>query len=414
MDTQEKNSTRERGTDMCTDEHLNKYADVLLWALQTARTGKFKKQDMILIQYDLAALRLAEILYERIVRAGMNPIQRAGLTTAMERAFYELSSRHQLTFIPPGEKELCEHLNGRIFLRAPDSLTHLKDIDPSRFGKVLVARKPLRTILDMREDSGLYSWTLCLLPTEELATHARISLAEYTDQLIKACYLDYPDPVSRWRDIRRDMGEIKKWLNSLNIKCIHVESSRVNLRITPGEKRKWVGLSGHNIPSFEIFTSPDWQGTEGTYYANLPSFRSGNYVEEVTLLFKRGRVVQIEAEKGQDFAIKQLDTDGGARRIGEFALTDTRFSRIDRFMADTLFDENHGGKFGSCHIALGASYTSTYDGNPATLTKEEKKGMGFNDSALHWDLINTEAKTVTAHLFTGKSVLLYENGMFTY
>ncbi len=83
-------------------------------------------------------------------------------------------------------------------------------------------------------------------------------------------------------------------------------------------------------------------------------------------------------------------------------------------MADTLFDENYGGAYGNCHIALGASYTDTFDGNPARMTKELKKRLGFNDSALHWDLVNTEDKTVTAHLTTGKKLVIYEKGKFAY
>jgi aminopeptidase len=83
-------------------------------------------------------------------------------------------------------------------------------------------------------------------------------------------------------------------------------------------------------------------------------------------------------------------------------------------MADTLFDENYGGDYGNCHIALGASYSDTFDGNPAKLTKALKKRLGFNDSALHWDLVNTENKTVTAHLKTGKKMVIYEKGMFKY
>ena len=106
--------------------------------------------------------------------------------------------------------------------------------------------------------------------------------------------------------------------------------------------------------------------------------------------------------------------DQGARRVGEFSLTDKRFSRIDRFMADTLFDENFGGKEGNCHVALGSSYTDTYDGDPAEMTAARKKKLGFNDSALHWDLVNTEKKTVTAHLTNGKKKVIYENGIFTY
>jgi aminopeptidase len=83
-------------------------------------------------------------------------------------------------------------------------------------------------------------------------------------------------------------------------------------------------------------------------------------------------------------------------------------------MADTLFDENFGGEQGNCHIALGASYADTFAGDPATLTASEKKRLGFNDSALHWDLVNTEKKTVTAELPSGKKTVIYENGCFRY
>jgi aminopeptidase len=207
---------------------------------------------------------------------------------------------------------------------------------------------------------------------------------------------------------------LKKWMNSMEVEYYHIQSKNTDLRIAPGRLRKWIGISGHNIPSFEIFCSPDWRGTEGVYFANQPSFRSGNYVSRVRLQFKKGRAVNIAAEKGEDFVIKQLSIDKGACRVGEFSLTDKRFSKINRFMANTLFDENYGGRSGNCHIALGASYSDTYDGNPSELTREKKRKLGFNDSALHWDLVNTEKKTVTAYLTSGGKVTVYENGMFKY
>jgi len=137
-------------------------------------------------------------------------------------------------------------------------------------------------------------------------------------------------------------------------------------------------------------------------------------VEGVRLGFKNGSVIKVEAKKGKQFVVKQLGMDKGACRVGEFSLTDKRFSRINRFMASTLYDENYGGPYGNCHLAVGDSYSDTYDGNPAELTKEIKRKLGFNDSALHWDLVNTENKTVTAYLKNGKKVLIYENGMFKF
>ena len=111
---------------MLNDRHWERYADVLLWGLKTARRGRFKKGDVILIQYDHAALKLAEILYDRIIAAGMNPVQRMGLTIGMERSFYGKADGRQLIFHAPGEKEFLGNLHGRIYLHAPDSLTHLK------------------------------------------------------------------------------------------------------------------------------------------------------------------------------------------------------------------------------------------------------------------------------------------------
>ncbi len=399
---------------MLTSEVLEKYAEVLVWGLTTARKEKFKKGDIVLIQFDLPALPLAEMLYAKLIDRGMNALQRMSLTSFMEHVFYSRSNSKQLVFIPPGEKELYGHLNGRIYLHAPESLTHLADVDPAVIAKAQLSRKPLRDIFNEREDQGVYAWTLCTVPTEDMAKKAGLSLEDYTAQLIRACYLDEERPVEKWTSIYREVGEIKAWLNRLPVRAFRVASDHMDLRITPGDRRKWIGISGHNIPSFEIFLSPDWRGTEGTYYANQPSFRMGNYVEGVRLRFEKGRAVSIEAQKGQDFTVKQLAMDKGAAQVGEFSLTDRRFSRIDRFMADTLFDENYGGDYGNCHIAVGASYSDTYTGDPAELDKRKKRALGFNDSALHWDLVNTEPKAVTAELTTGEKILVYENGEFRY
>jgi len=398
---------------MLTREKVEKYADVLLWGIRTARTEQYKRGDIVLVRYDRPAAVLAEILQGRLLDMGLNPIMRAGLSPMMEHNFYGKSNTRQLAFVAPGEKELCENLHGSMSLLAPESLTHLGDIDSRRMGKTAVARKFLRDILQERESLGAFGWTLCMMPTDELARQAGLTTRQYANQIVRACYLDRPDPVMEWKSIHKRAAIIKKWLNSLNVKQLHVESKHIDLRITPGEKRKWVGISGHNIPSFEIFISPDWRGTEGVYYADQPSFRSGNYVKGVRLSFKKGSVVDIASEKGRDFVAKQLAMDPGAKRVGEFSLTDKRFSRINRFMANTLFDENFGGKQGNCHLAVGASYPDTFHGDPRDLTRVMKKQLGFNDSALHWDLVNTEQKRVTAFLRNGKHKVIYENGMFT-
>jgi aminopeptidase len=397
---------------MLTKKQLERYADVLWWGLSTARKTRFKRDDIILIRYHPPALRLAEIVYAKMLARGYHPVQRMSPSTTMERQFYLLSSNRQLVFLPPGEKTLMSRLNGSIFLYAPESITHLSDIAPAKIGKTAVAQKELRDILNRREAGGSFSWTLCMYPTEELADQAGLSITDYTRQIIKACFLNKTDPVAAWQQVYKNAQSIKKWLNSMRVKFFHVESENIDLKVTPGQSRQWVGISGRNIPSFEIFVSPDWRGTRGKYYADQPTYRSGNRVEGIRLEFAGGRAVKVEADKGEKFVKSQLKMDQGADKLGEFSLTDKRFSRIDRFMANTLFDENYGGKYGNCHIALGSSYANTYDGDSRRLTPARKRSLGFNQSALHWDMVNTEKKRVTAHLKSGKKIGIYENGRF--
>ncbi len=399
---------------MLTDTHLKRYADVLLWGLTTARSKPFKKGDVVLVRFNLDAIRLAEILESRILERGLNPVRRLNPTPEMEKNFFGLANRRQLIFDPPGEAELYRNLNGSIFLHAPASITHLSTIDPKKISRFTLSKKFLRDILEEREQAGRFSWTLCMLPTAELAHHAGLADGDYAKQIVKACFLNRRDPVKQWKAVYKNAAAIKRWINSMAVKYYHIESATVDLKITPGEQRRWIGISGHNIPSFELFVSPDWRGTSGVYYADQPSYRSGNLVQGVKLTFKKGATVAVDAQSGSDFVQKQLKMDRGASRLGEFSLTDKRFSKIDRFMANTLFDENFGGRWGNCHVALGASYADTYSGNVQSLTKEKKARLGFNDSALHWDLVNTEKKRVVAHLADGRRTTIYENGCFKY
>ncbi len=393
---------------------LEKYADTLVWGLTTARTKPFRKYDNVLLRCDLEARDLGELVHRKLVQRGFNVTVAFLPSPAIEHDFYKFSDERQRGFLSPWDKVMYENLNGYVFIHAPASLTHLKDIDTKRQSQVAIAKKPLFNIRNKREEKGQFAWTLCTYPTPELAKQAKLSVREYAAQIAKACYLNEPDPTKKWTQVYKQVTAIKKWLLGLNMDVIRTESASMDFEVTLGEKRRFLGISGHNIPSFEIFTSPDWRGTRGTYYANLPAFRGGNYVEKIKLEFKDGRAVKIAAAKGADYVKKIMGTDKGASQIGEYSLTDRRFSKIDRFMADTLFDENHGGRHGNCHVAIGNAYTDTYTGDVSKLNEALKKKLGYNDSAVHWDLINTEDKRVTATLKSGKKVTIYEKGQFKY
>ncbi len=396
-----------------TKKQMDNYADVMVWAMENARRGgKFKKYDTVLLRSDLAALPLLQAVYERLLDKKYNTTVRFMVPGSMQRALYSKADDKQLAYLPAGEETFQGDLNGMIALLAPEDLTALQKVDPARIGKAAVARKKLREILDRTEQDGKFSWTLCMYPTQELAKRAGLSLKEYAGQVAKACFLNEKNPVAKWKEVMAQIAETGKWLNGLKIERINVQTAHMDFEVLMGEKRNFISGGGNNIPSFEIFTSPDWRGTRGVYFADLSSYRSGNYVKGMRLEFKNGRCVKATAEKGQDFLRKMLAMDRGAAQIGEFSLTDRRFSKIDKFMADILFDENFGGKHGNCHVAIGSSYADTYAGDVRKLDKKLKEKLGYNESALHWDLINTEDKTVHATVKGGKKILIYEKGQF--
>jgi aminopeptidase len=307
-----------------------------------------------------------------------------------------------------------KNLNGLIVIRAPRSLTHLKDIDAKKIALNALTSKPAKEIMDKREEAGLFSWTLGNFPTEALAKSAGMDINAYAAQIKKACYLNEKDPVKKWQELYKNMKAAADWLNGLKIDVLKTQSENMDLTVSLGQDRKFICARGCNIPSFELFTSPDWRGVKGSYFADMKSLRSGTVVDGIKLEFRDGRIVKSSAAWGEDFLKKMITLDRGAAQVGEYSLTDIRFSKIDKFMSDTLFDENFGGAYGNCHVALGASYSDTFNGDIKKLTKSKKRTLGFNESSLHWDIINTERKTVRAKLQNGKTVTIYEDGKFKF
>jgi aminopeptidase len=388
------------------------YAQILFWGLETARQNLFEHNDKILIQGHLPALQLIKTMHKMILERGLNPIIRLTPPVDIEREFYEIANENQLSFVAPGEEILMSAIQGAIFVRAPEQLTHLQDIDAEKQNIVSRSRNFLKKIMQKRQLEKTCSWTLGIYPTFAKARHANLSLQDYANKVKAACHLDTPAPLSTWKDLYTRIVDTKKWLLSLDIRQIHVESKQMDLRLSLGEDRKWLGLSGRNIPSFEIFTSPDWRTVDGIYYSDQPAFVNGNSIKDIRLTFNNGRIVNATAETGEAFLNKRLKIDPGASRVGEFSLTDKRFSKIDCYMADTLFDENYGGPSGNCHIALGSAFDEAYKGHQPLNVPIQRESLGLNDSALHWDIINTEPKIVTATLSSGKKQVIYENGVF--
>jgi aminopeptidase len=393
---------------------LEKYAKVLVnYALGGGRG--IKAGETVYLQSSLSALPFYRALRKVIFDSGGLMI--SGLGDDMDgfaKYYYEHATDEQLTSFPaPYYKGLVKVVDHRVAVLADHDVHELDGVDPKKLLLSQKSKKPLMEWFDKKENNGLYTWTLALYGTPSMAKEAGLSLEEYWQQIISACYLDEADPIAKWRKVSAEVQRVAQTLTDLRIKSLHVQGEDVDLHVTVGEKRRWMGGGGRNIPSFEIFTSPDWRGTEGWIRFNQPLYYYGPKVEGIELHFKKGRVVKSLATKNEKLLKEMLATDKGASQIGEFSLTDKRLSRITKFMAETLYDENMSGPFGNTHLAVGKSYNDAFDGSTIDVPKSVFRKLGFNESVIHTDMISTSDRTVTATLPGGVKKIVYQKGQFT-
>jgi len=389
---------------------LAKYADVLVnFALNSGR-GLQRGEVVELIVPDVAK-PLALALQNTVLRAKGHPLMRL-LPTGFEHDYYSLAAEDELVFFPKeywqAKAKLLDH---HIAIIADPYPEELKTVDPKKVIAARDARKPYKDWLMQKENKDAFTWSIALWADEAKAKMVNLSMRDYWQQIIQACFLDEDDPIARWQEIQQLQEEIKQKLNQLQIEKIHLESEDSDLWIVIGANRQWVGGGGRNIPSFEIFTSPNWRGATGWARFNQPIYRYGNKIQDVTFKLENGIVVEGEAKEGNQI-LQAMLASKNANKLGEFSLTDKRMSRITHPMAEILFDENIGGKFGNTHIAIGSAYKECFGGKRDEITKEQWDELGFNDSAEHTDFISTCDRTVTAILADGSKKVIYKDGQF--
>lgn len=401
---------------------LKKYADVLVNFALGGGKG-IKKGEVVRVSAAESAKPLYNAVCQAVIDAGghvignYSPDDEQGDRRRAEsftRYFYEHASDEQIKYFPSKYlKGLIDEMDHSIFILAEADPHALKGVDPKKIMRRGVALKPFMDWRHEKEWKNKFTWTIALYGTPAMAKEAGLSEKAYWDQIIKACFLDEADPIKKWKDVYKEIEHYRAKLNKLSPKInkIHAVGKDMDIWFSLGEKRAWHAGSGRNIPSFEIFTSPDWRGTNGWIRFNQPLYRYSNKIEGIQLWFKDGKVVKSSATKNEKL-LKEMIATKGAEKVGEYSLTDSRHSRITKFMAETLFDENMGGPYGNTHLALGMSYRDTYAGDVSKLTDKEAEKLGFNDSSVHTDMISTTDRTVTAHLKDGSEVVIYKKGRF--
>jgi aminopeptidase len=242
---------------------------------------------------------------------------------------------------------------------APANTRSLADVEPGLIARAAQARAPVQEARLARR------WCATLWPTAALAQQAVMSEAGYARFVAGALFLDRDDPVTAWRQLSDRQDELVSRLSPA--REIRIEAPGTDLRLRVDE-RIWINSDGRrNMPSGEVFTGPLEDSANGTIRFTVPSSSRGVEVTGVSLTFKDGRVVDAHADHGAGYLSTALDTDPGARLLGEIGIGTN--AGIDRATGSVLLDEKIAG---TVHLALGRSYPET---------------GGRNSSALHWDLI---------------------------
>ncbi len=397
---------------------LEKYADVLVNFALGGGKG-IKKGEVVQITGSESCKPLFIAVRNAVINAGGHVIAQYAPDSSdpkesLARYFYTYASDDQLDWFPKKYvRGLVDEMDHVVHIISEANKKELEGIDPKKIMRRGVAWKQSRDWQNEKEMQGKFFWTIALYGTPAMAKEAGLSEKEYWNEIVKACFLDKKDPIGEWKKVYADIEKYRSRLNKLSsqIDKLHVKGADADLWITLGEKRQWLAGSGRNIPSFEIFTSPDWRGTNGWIRFNQPLYRYGAKITGIQLWWKDGKVIKATAKTNEKL-LKQMIATKDADKMGEYSLTDRRHSRITKFMAETLFDENMGGPYGNTHLAVGTSYKDTYSGNLKTFTKKQAEKLGFNDSSVHTDIISTTRRTVTAHLKNGSTKVIYKDGEF--
>jgi aminopeptidase len=341
------------------DARIEKVADILVgYSLPVG------KGELVTIRGPYVAEPLILALYRRCLERGAHPMLRVSIPQA-EAYLYRFAGDPQLEHVWETERWLTEHVDASFSVMADTNTRQLTRVDPSRQQIAARARKPLMDRFFERSAAGEVGWSLTLYPTEALAMEAEMSLDEYEDFFFAACLVDAEDPVAEWRKTAARHRRLIAWIKGRNE--VHLEGEGTDLIVEVGG-RTFVAADGkNNFPDGEIFTGPVEDKTRGQVSFSYPAVYGGHVVEGVCLEFEGGRVVQASAARNEAYLLKTLDTDPGARILGELGIG-TNYG-IRRFTGEILLDEKIGG---TVHLALGASYPET---------------GGINQSAIHWDMV---------------------------
>lgn len=341
------------------DPRVEKLARLLVNYCVSVQPG-----DKVVIRGNTNGLPLITETFREVVRACGNPFVIWQEETLNEILLKE-GNDEQLRHVPVALSNMIETYECMISIAGASNTRVQSGIDPARQRIAQSATRDLFGTMLSRSAAGELRWVTTLFPTNAYAQEADMSLADFEDFVYGACRIDADDPVAEWQKVNGAQARLVNWLKGK--KQVQVKGPNVDLQLSI-DGRTFVNANGrNNMPDGEIFTGPVENSVNGWVRFTYPAIHAGREVEGIELWFEQGKVVKATARKNQEFLLSMLDTDAGARYLGEFAIG-TNYG-IGRFSKSILFDEKIGG---TIHMAVGGGYPET---------------GSQNKSAVHWDMI---------------------------
>ncbi len=362
-----------------TNTQLNAYAHLLVNYCVSLQAG-----ERLFVNTTVLATPLLKEIKREVLKAGGHLEYSLGVE-GMGEIMREHGNEEQFAYVPTLYREAIEHFEAYINIRAPFNLRQPPAADNLRAAQRDAMSPIVKTYFERTADRRLKR-SLCVYPCPALAAEAEMSLEEYTAFVMKATKVDQPDPKAAWLEVRRRQQAVVDHLNSCT--TFRYINDRSDITFTTNG-RTWINSDGQtNMPSGEVYTSPEETSANGHIYFDYPAIRDGKTVQGVTLKVKDGEIYEWHADSGQEVLDETFDIPG-TRRFGEAAVG-TNYT-IDRFSKNILFDEKIGG---TVHMAIGQSYA---------------QAGGKNESSVHWDMI-ADMKQGGRILADGKEI--YRDGRF--
>lgn len=332
------------------DPRIDKLADILI-----NYSTEVKRDDVVMLDFSgVRPLPLVQAVYEKCLKNGAAYVECNFSQEDLTRTFYDIAQGRQLTYFPKHRLEAMKKATVYIGINGMENTQNFANTSTD---KMVAREKVLRPIVNRRVDHT--RWVITRYPTIGLAQDAKMSLGEFEDFYFRACNID-------WRDFAKKITPLWKMVGRAGNVRIKASDTDLHFSIKGIAAIKSEGL--RNMPDGEVFTAPVKDSVEGHITYNTPSLYQGKEFNGVRLEFKKGKIMKASAKTGSISDLnKILDSDSGARSIGEFAFGLNK--NISRPMKNILFDEKIAG---SIHFTPGQAYKDADNGNR---------------SSVHWDLV---------------------------